>query len=156
MEKGEQIIKVYLGHGKRQRVEGKRLQRQIELWGFEVINPFDHNARARQLTREWFNAQQASDKKELERLSPLIYRKDKNHIKESDIVVVYYPEESTGSSQEIEIAREQKKSIVILTDMIHPFIYAEVTKILPDPRKTGEGLPQLRKLLEEISGEQNV
>jgi len=150
-------MKIYLAHGHHHRPNGKWLQHQLELWGYKIINPFDHDQTARKLTRDWFNAQQANDKPQLEKLAPLIYHKDKGHILNSDAILVYYPDESTGTSQEIEISREAKKPIIVLTDLIHPFTHTKTIVLPLNTLDTMEGLLQIRKLFDsgfKIKGEE--
>lgn len=145
MEEGEEMTQIYLAHGHHHRPEGKWLQRQLELWGYAVINPFDHDPYARHLTRQWAIAEQEANHPRLIELCRLIYDKDVKHIAEVEAVVVYYPDESTGTAQEIRIARKLGKFVVVLTEYIHPFIYANADHVIP---YHDEGIAELRRLLD--------
>ena len=140
------MTKVYLAHSHRHRQDTKWLEHQISGWGHQVYNPFDGDDHARQLTREWEAAEEAGDLDGLRGLCAAIYHKDLSHIADSEATVVYYPDESTGTAMEIPIAHRLKKTVIVLTDIIHPFIHGNADHVLP---LNDAGLEQLRKLLEK-------
>lgn len=133
-------MKVYLAHGHRNREDGKTLEQVLTAWGHEVYNPFDGDSQATKLTQAW----KASDDEKRRRLCTPIYHKDLKHIRAADALVAYYPTESTGTAQEIQIARSLGKATIVLTDLIHPFIQGHIQHVLPP---TPTGLTRLRRLL---------
>jgi len=133
-------MKVYLAHGHRNRAAGKELEAILTDWGHQVYNPFDGDSEATKLTEAW---KAADDRKRLQLCTP-IYNKDLKHIRAADALVAYYPDESTGTSQEIQIALSLGKLTIVLTQMIHPFIQGHVQHVLPT---TPTGLTKLRGLL---------
>lgn len=116
------LAKIYLAHSHRHRLDGKWIQRRLEEEGHQVYNPFDADEQARELTEEWGRAEDENDGEWLRSLCAPIIQKDLSHIMGSDVVVVYYPDESTGTAQEIGISSYMGKTIYVLTEMIHPFI----------------------------------
>ena len=139
-------MKVYLAHSHRHRLDAKWLEHQLRGWGHQVYNPFDGDNHARQLTREWEIAEEAGDQDRLHGLCAAIYHKDLSHIADSEVVVVYYPDESTGTAMEIAIAHRMRKLVIALTDRVHPFIHSNADHILP---LNDTGLEQLQTLLEK-------
>jgi len=133
-------MKVYLAHGHHNRAAGKELEAILTDWGHKVYNPFDGDHQAIALTEAWKNA----DNEKRRQLCTLIYNKDLKHIRAADALVAYYPTESTGTAQEIQIARSLGKITIVLTDLIHPFIQGHVQHVLPP---TPTGLTRLRRLL---------
>ena len=124
-------MNVYLAHSHRHREDGKRLEQQIRKWGHRVYNPFDTDPHGRYLTEAWAKAEKSGDQKRLLQLCPAIYHKDMSHIADSDVVVVYYPDESTGTAMEIVEGRDLRRIIIVLTDMIHPFIHSNADHVIP-------------------------
>ena len=139
-------MKIYLAHGHRNREDGKTLEHILTSWGHQVYNPFDGDKHAVKLTQAWEKAAEAGDTRKLLDLCNPIYKKDLNAIKAATALVAYYPTESTGTAQEIQIARRLNKKTIVLTSMIHPFIQGHVKHILTPFLSA---LEQLRMLLEE-------
>lgn len=136
---------IYLAHGHQRRWEGAALQLLLEAWGHEVYNPFDGDPLAADLTQAWANAEARNNQVFLETLCPMIFSKDESHIKTADAVVVLYPEPSTGTAMEIQLAVGLGKKTVVLTDVVHPFVTGRAT-VLPLNKK---GLLKLKEVLEE-------
>ena len=139
-------MKIYLAHSHRHRLDGKGLEHRLRGWGHQVYNPFTGDDHARRLTQEWETAEEAGDHERLRRLCDAIYHKDLSHIADSEAVVVYYPDESTGTAMETPIAHRLRKLVIVLTDIIHPFIQCNADHVLPC---TPDGIEQLQTLLEE-------
>jgi nucleoside 2-deoxyribosyltransferase len=138
-------MKVYLAHGHRCRPAGRTLENFLMLWGHQVYNPFDGDQRATDLTQAWFKAAETGDRRKLLKLCAPIYEKDVAAIQAADIVVAYYPDESTGTAMEIPLSKHvHGKPVVVLTDIIHPFIQSNADYVFPC---NDAGLKQLRKLL---------
>jgi len=139
-------MKIYCAHSHRHRLDAGWLEHQLRDWGHTVYNPFTGDSYARTLTHIWAKAEETGDQPQLRSLCEPIYHKDLSHIADSDAVVVYYPDESTGTAMEIAIAHHHRKLVIVLTDMIHPFIQCNADHVLPcNP----VGIEQIRKLLEE-------
>ena len=144
-------MKIYIAHSHRHRQDGKWLEHQMTSWGHQVYNPFDGDQHARELTQAWFKAEQAGDKKKLLRLCKPIYDKDNKAIHAVDAVVAYYPDDSTGTAMEIPISRyKHEKTVIVLTDTIHPFTNTIADHVLP---LAPEALGKLRELLETLAKE---
>jgi len=145
MEEGS-TMKIYLAHSKRQRLDGKWIEHQIKRWGYEVYNPFDGNEHAKHLTKEWNEAEEERKNDRLRELSKPIYEKDIKAIRRSDLVVVYYPDESTGTAMEMPIAKLiYRKPVIVLTDRVHPFVQTLADHVVP---ANPDALKELRKILE--------
>ena len=144
-------MKIYLAHSHRCRQDGKWIEHAITAWGHQVYNPFDGDQHARELTQAWFKAEQAGDRKKCLRLCKPIYDKDNKAISAVDVVVAYYPSDSTGTAMEIPISRyKHKKTVIVLTDTIHPFTNTIANHVLA---LTPETPDMLKELLEKISEE---
>jgi len=160
MEKGEPSLKIYLAHGKRHRLDGKWIEHQLKNWGHEVCNPFDGSKQAKRLTKQWedkveiktrYSLLNHEERKMIKTLSKEIHEKDTNGIDDSHIVVVYYPDESTGTAKEIVISKiKYGKKTIVMTDLIHPFIVIYADYIVPP---FPEGLNQLKEILKQLEAE---
>jgi len=141
-------MNIYLAHSRRHRLDGKWIEHNIKKWGYKVYNPFDDNEHARRLTKEWDNAEEERKKEKLRELSEPIYQKDISAIRCSDLVVVYYPDESTGTAMEMPIAKlVYCKRIIAVTDLIHPFIQTLADYVVP---ANPEAMNELQKILETM------
>ena len=139
---------VYLAHGKHHQHDGKWIQYQIEGWGHTVYNPFDGSDHAKQLTKAWEKAAEKNDLEKMRQLCKPIFEKDNAAIKKCDVVVAYYPDPSPGTSMEISIAKlVYYKRVIVMTNMIHPFVETLANYVLPE---NDNGLEQLQELLERL------
>jgi len=150
-------MKIYLAHGKHHRLDGKWIEYQLKSWGHEVCNPFDGTKQAERLTKQWENEVEIKnrysllsrkERKMIKNLSNEIHEKDMKGIGNAQVIVVYYPDASTGTAKEIVISKiEYEKQVIVMTDLIHPFIVVYADYIIPP---FPEGLNQLRKILKQI------
>lgn len=144
-------MKIYFAHGLLHQLDGKWLEHQMTEWNHIVYNPFDGDEEAIRLTREWKHLEEKGDTKGQEALCNPIYEKDMAAINEADIVVVYYPDPSTGAAMEIPISKQTyHKCVVVLTDTVHPFTNSIADYILP---LVPETIDRLKELLERLSKE---
>lgn len=109
---------IYLAHPTEHQKETKKLQKLLESMGFYVINPFDHDEHARELTDLWHKNPKLRTNIEYSRM---IVEKDLGGINSCNILVANALKPSIGTSMEIFYANMAGKRVYILTKTVSPW-----------------------------------
>lgn len=114
------MVRIYLAHhGIPKRIEeAKKLQTELEFFGFEIVNPFTYNKIAEHLFTQW-----EVEKDRTDTLAMQIVEFDKANIRSCDAVVAYVREPSVGCCMEILYANDVVGiPVFILTDYESPWL----------------------------------